>query len=292
MKNKLLFLLVIVEVFSIILYKENINKYKHSINIYKGSNLEKEKIENYVIGVVAAEMPASFSFEALKAQAVAARTFIYNKLINNSVSIDALILDKGQAYISLGDMKSKWKDNFESNYQKISNAVLSTKGEIVTYDGKPINAYYFSMTNGKTEEAKNVFSEKPYLVSVDSPWDMNVNNFNVTNNYSLKDIKDKLGVKQNDDLVINDITYNSTNHVDTITINNNVYKGTDIRKKLQLRSTDFKIEILNDVVTIKTKGYGHGVGMSQYGANYLGNNGLNYKEILSYYYVNTLVENI
>ena len=289
MKNKLLFFIIIIEIFIISIYKDNIVKYKHTINIYKESNLNKEKIENYVIGVVAAEMPASFSFEALKAQAVASRTFIYNKIINNKVSIDSLSLDKGQAYISVDEMKAKWKDNYNSNYKKISDAVLSTKGEIVIYDNKPINAYYFSMTNGKTEEAKNVFSEKPYLVSVDSSWDKNVNNFNVINNYKLDEIKDKLGINKDDTFIINEIKYNSTNHVDTIIINNNIYKGTDIRKKLNLRSTDFKFNINGNNVSIETNGYGHGVGMSQYGANYLASNGSNYKEILSYYYVNTSI---
>lgn len=284
MKNKLLFLIIVIELFSLVLIKPIKNKvYRYSTNVFKSSNLNSEKLENYVIGVVAAEMPASFSFEALKAQAVAARTFAYNKISNNILNYDELVNDKGQAYISIDEMKDKWKDSFANNYDKISKAVLDTKGEIITYNDKPIMSYYFSVSNGKTEESSNVFSNQPYLLSVDSSWDINSKEYEKNMYMSKEEILKKLGIKDND-LRISNIEHNSSNRIKSININGILYSGIDIRKKLGLRSTDFSFDLEENQVKIKTNGYGHGVGMSQYGANYLANQGKNYKEIIKYYY--------
>lgn len=284
MKNKLLFLIIVIELFSLVLIKPIKNKvYRYSTNVFKSSNLNSEKLENYIIGVVAAEMPASFSFEALKAQAVAARTFAYNKISNNILNYDELVNDKGQAYISVDEMKDKWKDSFASNYDKISKAVLDTKGEIITYNDKPIMSYYFSVSNGKTEESANVFSNQPYLLSVDSSWDINSKEYEKNMYMSKEEILKKLGINDND-LRISNIEHNSSNRIKSININGILYLGIDIRKKLGLRSTDFSFDLEENQVKIKTNGYGHGVGMSQYGANYLANQGKNYKEIIKYYY--------
>jgi stage II sporulation protein D len=284
MKNKLLFLIIVIELFSLVLIKPIKNKvYRYSTNVFKSSNLNSEKLENYVIGVVAAEMPASFSFEALKAQAVAARTFAYNKISNNILNYDELVNDKGQAYISVDEMKDKWKDSFTNNYDKISEAVLDTKGEIITYNDKPIMSYYFSVSNGKTEESANVFNNQPYLLSVDSSWDVNSKEYEKDKYMSKEEILKKLGINEND-LRISNIEHNSSNRIKSININGILYSGIDIRKKLGLRSTDFTFNLEENQVRIKTNGYGHGVGMSQYGANYLANQGKNYTEIIKYYY--------
>ena len=284
MKNKLLFLIIVIELFSLVLIKPIKNKvYRYSTNVFKSSNLNNEKLENYVIGVVAAEMPASFSFEALKAQAVAARTFAYNKISNNILNYDELVNDKGQAYITVDEMKDKWKDSFANNFDKISKAVLDTKGEIITYNDKPIMSYYFSVSNGKTEESSNVFSNQPYLLSVDSSWDINSKKKKKNMYMSKEEILKKLGINEND-LRISNIEHNSSNRIKSININGILYSGIDIRKKLGLRSTDFSFDLEENQVKIKTNGYGHGVGMSQYGANYLANQGKNYKEIIKYYY--------
>ena len=284
MKNKLLFLIIVIELFSLVLIKPIKNKvYRYSTNVFKSSNLNSEKLENYVIGVVAAEMPASFSFEALKAQAVAARTFAYNKISNNILNYDELVNDKGQAYITVDEMKDKWKDSFANNFDKISKAVLDTKGEIITYNDKPIMSYYFSVSNGKTEESSNVFSNQPYLLSVDSSWDINSKEYEKNMYMSKEEILKKLGINDND-LRISNIEHNSSNRIKSININGILYSGIDIRKKLGLRSTDFSFDLEENQVKIKTNGYGHGVGMSQYGANYLANQDKNYKEIIKYYY--------
>ena len=284
MKNKLLFLIIVIELFGLVLIKPIKNKVcRYSTNVFKSSNLNSEKLENYVIGVVAAEMPASFSFEALKAQAVAARAFAYNKISNNILNYDELVNDKGQAYISVDEMKDKWKDSFANNYDKISKAVLDTKGEIITYNDKPIMSYYFSVSNGKTEESANVFSNQPYLLSVDSSWDINSKEYEKNMYMSKEEILKKLGINDND-LRISNIEHNSSNRIKSININGVLYSGIDVRKKLGLRSTDFSFDLEENQVKIKTNGYGHGVGMSQYGANYLANQGKNYKEIIKYYY--------
>lgn len=293
MLNKLLTFIVVIEIILFIIINPVIKKdikYRYSINIYKVSNIDKAKLENYVIGVVAAEMPATFSIEALKAQAVAARTFAYKKIINNKLNFDNLEIDRGQAYITNEEMKKNWGSKYNEYYKKISSAVLSTKEEIITYNDEAINAYYFSLSNGKTENSSSVFGEQKYLVSVDSPWDKDNSSYNKSVSISLDDFKNKLSI--NEDIKINDIKRSNTNHVEKITINNKEYDGVQFRKLLNLRSTDFEIILNNNQVTINTKGYGHGVGMSQYGANSMALNGKTYEQIIKYYYKDVKISKI
>ena len=263
------------------------------INLGLENDVNLDVLDNYVIGVVAAEMPATFSFEALKAQSVAARTFSYRKIIENNISYKDLKSDQGQSYYSIVELKNRWKENYDKYYKRICDAVLSTKGEIITYDGYPIKAYYFSTSNGYTENSISVFKEEPYLLSVSSDWDKEssgyISNLKITKNT----FKEKLGIDNNADITISNIRRSQTNHVDAITINGKNYTGIEIRKLLGLRSTDFEInDNGNNELIINTKGYGHGVGMSQTGANYLANAGKTYKEILKYYYTNVELSTI
>ena len=293
MKNKLLLLVLLIQISFFVLINPQVkNNLKYSFNLFNNSsNLDEVKLENYVIGVVAAEMPASFSFEALKAQAVAARTFAYKKIINNDINYDDLKYDKGQSYISIDEMKNKWKNDFDKNYDIVSNAVLSTKGEILTFNNSPINAYYFSLSNGKTENSSYVFGEKSYLVSVDSSWDVNNKGFINISKVDINEFKSKLGITD-DQIIIYDIIRNETNHVNKININNKTFSGIDIRKIFNLRSTDFDIKIKDNYIEFTTRGYGHGVGMSQYGANSLATEGKKYDEILKYYYNGVSIDKI
>ena len=290
MRTKLLLVLLILEVFVYAFYKPK--KYmnlKHTIYKNDKINIDGIKLENYVIGVVAAEMPATFSFEALKAQAVASRTFAYNKIINNKINYDNLTLDKGQAYITIDEMKRKWNDSFESYYLKIKKAVKETQGEIIIYNNKPINAYYFSSSNGYTEDSKNVFGEEEYLVSVESKMDLNSKEYYAEKIINIDMFKEKLNIT-GEGINISDIKKSNTNHVEYLNINGVNIKGIDFRKKLELRSTDFDIEIINSDVKITTRGYGHGVGMSQTGANYLALDGMKYNEIINYFYKNVSIK--
>lgn len=260
--------------------------------IYVSTIINNEKtelsLEDYIVGVVSCEMPASFDIEALKAMSVAARTYaLYKRNKNRTLKTTT----DDQCYIDINTMKNKWKNNFDKYYNKISNAVNDTKGEYMTYNDKAIIAFYFSISNGKTENVENVFSQKlDYLVSVDSSWDKK-------NSSNEKDIKMKVSdffkkLSINDEK-INDIKIDrsSTNRINNIKINGKSYKGTKFRSLLNLKSTDIEIKYDNDYVYIHTVGYGHGVGMSQYGANYMAQDGYKYEDILKHYYTGIKITN-
>ena len=259
-----------------------------NVNAIIGDNIVSLNLEEYVKGVVACEVPASFDSEALKAMSVAARTFALYK-ISKGKSIKTTVSD--QCYIDNDKMKSKWKSNYKKYYTKISNAVNDTKGEYMTYNDKVIIAFYFSISNGKTENVENVFSQKlDYLVSVDSSWDKKSNYNEKKIKIKVIDFLKKLNIKDNKIYDIK-IDRSSTNRVNNIKINNSNYKGTKFRSLLGLRSTDFNITYDNDFVYIHTVGYGHGVGMSQYGANYMAYDGYSYDEILKHYYTGIKITN-
>ena len=188
-----------------------------------------------------------------------------------------------QVYITEEQMQEKWGDDFAFYYTKVKEAVADTKNLVMEYDGEVISAYYFAMSNGSTEDVSLVFGEKrDYLVSVDSPWDESVKNFSVTTTFTQEEFCTKLNIDCSS-INIGSINRSATNRVNTIVINNQEFKGTTFRSLLGLRSTDFTISVA-DNITITTKGYGHGVGMSQYGANEMAKNGSTYEDILKYYY--------
>ena len=248
-------------------------------------------LEDYIVGVVAAEMPASFEYEALKAQAIAARTYAMYKIDNSSGDYDLVTDVSNQAYIDDEAMKNKWNSEYEFYKAKIERAVNETKNIIMTNHQKAICAYYFAISNGYTEDSTFVFGEShDYIKSTESLWDMNVNNYEVTTNLSKNEFCEKLGINCGE-ITIDNIDYTSSHRVNTITINGVTFTGVEVRKKLNLRSTDFEIVIGSDI-TIITKGYGHGVGMSQYGANEMAKMGKTYAEILNYYYKNIKLEQI
>ena len=254
-------------------------------------NISKLELEDYIIGVVAAEMPASFELEALKAQAVAARTYAVYKM-NNNKEYDLVIGTSDQSFITEEEMKNKWLNDYDKYYNKVVTAVIDTKNEVITYDNQIIQSFYFSMSNGYTENASFVFSEKPYLESVESSWDNNtLSNFLVQKEYTRKEFCSLLNITC-DNITISDINYSESNRIYSLKINNKKYLGTELRKKLNLRSTDFKIQINKDTVLITTEGYGHGVGMSQYGANGMAKEGYSYQEILTHYYTDTKISKL
>ena len=251
-------------------------------------------LEDYIIGVVASEMPASFEIEALKAQAVATRSYALNKKESRkNLDYDLVVGVSDQAYSTNEKLLMRWGISFFTNYLKVREAVLSTKGEVLTYEGKVINAFYFSMSNGYTEKSSLVFSEQlPYLESVESKWDnSSLDNFEVQKTISKKEFCSLLEISC-EPIEIQEINRSESNRVLNITINNKTWKGTEIRTILGLRSTDFDIDIKENNVEITTKGFGHGVGMSQYGANGMAKENKTYQEILTYYYKNTEISKI
>lgn len=306
MKNKILLAVVIMLTAILIIVNLSIKKVTEPIVMEEGkepivirlldestNEITNINLEDYIIGVVAAEMPASFELEALKAQAVAARTFAMYKKETRNLDYDLIKGVKDQAYKDNKTLLAQWKVNFFTNYLKIRQAVEETQGQVLTYNGEVINAFYFSMSNGYTENCELVFAQDlPYLNSVSSKWDNeSLNNYSYTINFFKEDFCSSLGITC-DSVEIQDITRSDSNRVLTITINNQTFKGTEMRSKLGLRSTDFDIVINESGVTITTRGYGHGVGMSQYGANGMAKEGYSYEEIVKYYYQNTEITNL
>lgn len=243
-------------------------------------------LEDYVVGVVAAEMPASFELEALKAQAIAARTYVLQYLETND-KIGSTTAS--QVYIDKNAMQAKWQTNFNKYFSKITQAVHSTEGLVIKYNNKLIKSYYYAMSNGYTENSQNVFNESiDYLVSVESKWDAN-NEKEIL--FSKEEFCTKLALTC-ENISITNIKRNESNRVTTLNINGQEFTGIAIRKLLNLRSTDFYISVNENNILIKTKGYGHGVGLSQYGANNMAKLGYHYDEILKYYYQNTEITNL
>lgn len=243
-------------------------------------------LDDYVLGVVSSEMPSSFQVEALKAQAVASRSYAMNRCKDNLIEISSSIND--QVYSTNPELYDKWKDSYDTYYQKIYEAVTDTKDEVVSRDGKILKTYYFSMSNGYTEDSKTVFKEELFQ-SVESPLEKELTNFIKEKEFTKDELTSLLGVN---DISIDKITLNDTNHVDKIIISGKEYSGIEIRKLLKLRSTDFEIKQNGDSYIFTTKGYGHGVGMSQYGANEMAKQGSNYQEIIKHYYQNVEITKI
>lgn len=240
---------------------------------------------DYLIGVVSSEMPASFNLEALKAQSVLARTYALKTKQTGKKLTDTV---NTQSYIDIDQMKNKWGNSFNTYYNKIKNAVENTNGEYLSYNGNYIETLYHSTNNGKTESSLDVFGNYyPYLISVSSEYDKNASSYLRTINMPLDTISNKLGLSLNNDSVISILSYTDGGNIKEININGNNFSGKKVRELLGLRSADFDISISDNNANITTRGYGHGVGMSQYDANGMANAGYGYKDILSHYYPGT-----
>ena len=297
LNKKLLITIILLTIIYIISFFQRETNFIMPKNNFKNINLSyvdinyndkhlKVNIDDYIIGVVAAEMPASFEEEALKAQSVASRTYLVNTLSTTNL-VDTTT--NNQVYIDKTAMKDKWGIDYIKYYNKISNCVKETKDKIITYQNKPIKAFYYSMSNGYTESSLNVFNEQlDYLNIIESKWDKD-NQEIIT--ISKNDFCTKLNIDCSN-IIISNIKKDKSNRIEAITINNKIYTGIEIRKLLNLRSTDFEIDIRDSLISVTTKGYGHGVGMSQYGANNMAKEGYTYEEILKYYYQNIEISNI
>lgn len=259
----------------------------------------------YLVGVVAAEMPATFSIEALKAQAVAARTeTLYHLLLYKSTKHpDADVCSDPadcQAYKSDAELHEKWGVTYDEYITKITQAVQGTDGECLTYQNEPIQAVFHSSSAGQTANSGEVWANSlPYLISVNSPETAaDVPNYVSSVTVSLSDFKETV-LKHFPDAVfskdrskwITDITHTDSGRINTLKIGGVSVTGTILRSMFGLRSTAASIDIDDKNVTFTTTGYGHGVGMSQYGANAFALEGKSYKEILTWYYTNVTFSN-
>lgn len=264
--------------------------FTNPVNIHMADgSIQTMEFEDFIVGVVAAEMPASFQTEALKAQALATRTY-YLKALSQGKMITQI--NSGQiTYKTIDDLKSLWGSSFDTYYLKVKNAVYSTTGEYITYNGTYIEAVYCSTNNGRSESSMDVWGNYyPYLISVDSPWDVNATSYSRETDKDLSVIDSILGINidQNTPIQVIDRTDNSS--VKDIMIGDKTYTGLYLRSALGLRSTDFDLSISNGVMHITTRGYGHGVGLSQYGANGMASEGYTYRQIISHYYPGTTIE--
>lgn len=254
----------------------------HTIKLNTNGTVATMNLEDYIVGVVASEMPASFQPEALKAQAIAARTYAMKKTADGSVLQNSTA---NQVYKSESQMKQMWGSSYTTYYNKIKNAVDSTQGLVLTYNGKYIDAYYHAISNSKTEMPKYVWgSSIPYLQSVSSNWDTKVKGFQVSTNITYATLSSKLGKTINKNTEFKILSETVSGRVENIKIGDSTYSGVKLRSLLGLRSTDFSIVKGDTSVTVTTKGYGHGVGMSQNGANEAAKEGYTYKQILQHYY--------
>ena len=243
-------------------------------------------IEEYIVGVVSGEMPVEFEIEALKAQAVAARSYVMVQMQRN-VKKDYDVVDTvmNQVYLDKEKLIAVWKDNYTDNINKIKTSVLETKGEYISYNGKVAEALFFSTSPGVTENSEEIFTNKvEYLRSVESKWDEISPVYTSNTTYTLEEFYNLLSLNYNEELKIQITNKTGTGRVKKIKINGKELTGSYVCSKLKLRSTFFEIIKEGTKIIIKNKGYGHGVGMSQYGAQGMAKEGYNYKDILKHYY--------
>ena len=273
--------------------EEKIKSDSFRVYIAESEKIETMSSEDYIFGVVAAEMPALYESEALKAQAVAAYSFACRRRAQNSdreydISTDPTL---DQSFISETAALEKWGDNGEKYKDKIHSAVKSVLGQTVNYNGEVALALYHAVSSGKTESSKEIWGgEYEYLSSVDSVWDKLSPNYLSDSTLSLEELNTKLGGGLDFSKREIKLTASKIGTVKSLNICGKEIQGDDFREKLSLRSSNFTVTIKDNTVSIAVKGYGHGVGMSQFGADYMAKQGSNYKEILMHYYKGATVK--
>lgn len=282
-------------------------KYK-TVKLYhkKTKKIEELSLDEYLYGVVSSEMPASFKEEALKAQAVVARTFTLYKIVHNSKKHEnADICDDStccQAWISKEDRLARWEDSKKEEYwNKIVKAVNTTQGKMITYQNEPINAFFHANSGGTTEAPLNVWggSGYPYLKAVvtsgEDAYSQYASNVTVTQKQFqetiLKEHKDfKIDFSKKDCIKVKE--YTEGNRVKTIQVGNLSLSGVEMRTLFGLRSANFKITMEKQNIKFEVIGYGHGVGMSQTGADSLAKQGKTYEEIIHHFYTGVEIKDI
>lgn len=276
------------------------SKYKTITLLHKDTNeVEQVNLDEYIACVVSAEMPATYELEALKAQAIVARTYTIYKITTSKKHDNADICDKStccQAWISKEDRLKKWdEDKRTENWNKIIQAVNETAGKIITYDDKPINAFFHSNSGGKTEVPFYVWGGTgyPYLQVVETSGEEAYSQYSSEAKFTKEEFVEKIK-KEHEDFEINldeencieIIKRDDSDRVVTIKVGNINLSGVETRTLLGLRSANFTVEINQDEILFKVIGYGHGVGMSQTGADALAKQGKNYEEIIKHFYTN------
>ena len=267
--------------------------------VRSGNTVETVTMADYLPGVLAGEMPASFAPQALMAQAVAARTYILHRMAHQSPAHPEAVICNDpaccKAYADESALRENWGTHYEAYRAKLTQAVSATDGEYLTYEAQPIEAVFHSSSAGKTESSSNIWNDRPYLISVESPEnDENMPELTSSAAFSSTEFRQMFKTRypliQFGDEPSHWITYlsrNSSGRVQSAVIGDTTLSGADIRRVLDLRSTNFSVDFADDTFTFTVTGYGHGVGMSQYGANIYAGEGWDYREILAHYYPGT-----
>ncbi|MBP1759003.1 MAG: stage sporulation protein [Firmicutes bacterium] len=273
-----------------------------TLRVLLNGEVREMPINEYIWGVTAAEMPASFELEALKAQAVAARTYALRRAaVPNQNHPDADVCGDYtccQAYISPEQAAANWGDNAEVYTAKITRAVADTGLEVIRYQGALIDAVFHSSSAGSTQDAVAVWgSSVPYLVSVNSPEGEEVPNFHSQVSLSAEEFRSaflaahaQANLGDDPKWWIGETVRNESGSVEQINIGGVLLRGSDVRSLYKLRSANFTVEAKGDQIVFQVAGYGHGVGMSQYGANTMATQGKGYRDILSWYYTGVTIE--
>lgn len=274
----------------------------HTLNILTDSGVEPMDLNQYLWGVVAAEMPASFEQEALRAQAVAARTYALHKAggaVNHPEADLCTNYACCQAWISRDAARSNWGENADAYSEKITDAVAATDGQVILYEGSLITAVFHSSSGAGTQDAVEVWgNDVPYLHSVSSPEGEEVPNYHSEVTLSAQEFKDKFlaahpeAVLEGEDPAawIGACVVNDAGSVHSLNIAGITLTGAQARTIFGLRSAAFTVSADNGQVTFSVTGFGHGVGMSQYGANAMAKEGKSYLDILQHYYTGVSVE--
>ncbi len=278
------------------------NKEKKT-DVFKVYNHETKEItemsaEDYIFCVVAAEMPALYEVEALKAQAVASYTYACYKREENSTNEYDISTDfnADQSFKSIEKARQDWGENADEYVEKIKKAIKSVTGQKITYKGETILAVYHAVSCGVTYSAKDVWGKDiKYLQSTDSKGDRTAKNYMQTFEFNEDELKEKLtplvSSKKENTPLLGPMTVKENGLVENVKIYGQKVSGSDIRTALGLPSSNFKFEKIDGIYVFTTLGYGHGVGMSQKGADCLAKEGMNYKKILSHYYKGTKITN-
>lgn len=276
-----------------------------TLTIQEGDTTEQMTLERYLTGVVRGEMPAAFEMEALRAQAAAERSYVYYQLAagRKDAHPDADFCTDHtccSAYLSETAAREKWGGDFAPWNTRVEQAVSDTDGQVVLYNGRPILAVFHSSSAGRTAAAGDVWSgDLPYLVSVDSPeGEETVPNYYSTVTFTAAEVKEKLlaahpelKLSGTPDRWFGAAAENGSGRVETVSVGGTDIEGTELRRIFGLRSACFTVAADSESVTFRVTGYGHGVGMSQYGANQLAREGKTWQEILEWYYTGATVGN-
>lgn len=263
------------------------------IRLWDGTEILELPLEEYLAGVLLSEMPISFETEALKAQAVASRTFALRQMVGGKHEGYDICSQSSccQAWTSCRALQEKLGSQWQSCWERAEEAAAATAGQVLTYEGGLIDAVYFSCSGGRTEEAVAVWGgDVPYLQSVDSPGEEQAARFSSEVTVNLEEFRQTLpeaSLDGNPSSWFGSCSRTKGGGVDELVIGGQIYSGTELRKRFRLNSTMFEISVTDHQIIFEVQGFGHRVGMSQYGANAMALAGSDYREILLHYYPDT-----